>query len=1042
MSDFEVVPAELRERDQWLLWDADNDVPRRPHWRGDFKISWNDPDDWHSFEEAVEAADERDSWGIGYVFSSENDNYARGLYGGLDLDGCVEEDRRPKDWLPSLQPFFDADAYMEFSPSGGGVHIPLAGLEKPEWWTDEHFTDDEHEGVEVLDNKFCTFTGDRLRNSGDAVADTGPWVEEWLRQAHKSITDDDPLAEGHGTAEGGVEDAILEFDGGGRAFGGDWFDAETAADALDHIDPDVMYPTWRDVGFALRDEFPTATALRLFKDWSRAGSKWDTEAERQAERIVEDSAPGGGRTIATVVHLAKQGGWDASAAATGTQADGGVAAVVPENASAGDAAGPDLSVPGGYRGPLIVAGDGRIGVDHPGDPEDPDSEGFWEDVTNFYIEAREFLRDRDAGEVYADLTVYPADAGESYDVTVPMTAFNEVRSFKTEVVKDRTTTYTSGIERLNDLRKFVGEQDAPERIGVERFGLFGGGSDDDGDDHAEFVAPEGALGPDGWLDDPGHAYVDQAVGLETKWALDPDDGDEFDADAVADVLETLPHTRETDRLLPVLGWFYASGVRPLVHEWTGEFNLLNITGESESGKTATLGLLWRLFGMDDDPLAVGGETKFTMMRSMTATNAVPVWFDEYKPATTDPWRIDALHGLLRGVTRGGTVQRGNADKTTDDYTLSAPVIVSGEQRIQGAAEQRRCVMTTFSSRATDPGTDTARAYKRLTGEGYLDDTGEYVTADAPDPREHALAYYQWVAGLDGDDLRERWNAAAAGVAGMLVNAGFDDGLGEAARQGLQTVVFGLRLYRAFAGTVGADVDGLVDEDAIESAVRYSAAEFVGGGHKSHVDTLVEVAARAAQNGYLEAGEHYTVVRDETPECEVRVNMSAAFDPLTKFVKDYDVSADLLDGFGDYRARFREAAAADGGYITVFGQNSPPIGRALGVHAGRACDSLDGFEARAFDAEPVADRPSGDRDDDADGGGGGSGPSQADRLEIVTDAVADLCERDDGAEHARVGDVVNTAMDAGVDSSAAHAALDKLAEQGDVYQPLTGQYRLR
>ena len=34
MSDFSAIPDELKERDQWLLWDSANDTPRRPHWEG------------------------------------------------------------------------------------------------------------------------------------------------------------------------------------------------------------------------------------------------------------------------------------------------------------------------------------------------------------------------------------------------------------------------------------------------------------------------------------------------------------------------------------------------------------------------------------------------------------------------------------------------------------------------------------------------------------------------------------------------------------------------------------------------------------------------------------------------------------------------------------------------------------------------------------------------------------------------------------------------------------------------------------------------
>ncbi len=190
--DAESIPEELKERDQWLMWDASADAPRRPHWKGDFSVSWTDPADWHPFEEAIEAAEQKNSWGIGYVFGRENEDYPLGLYGALDLDGCVNDDGSLKDWLPSLQPFFDEDAYIERSPSGTGLHIPLVGFDSPEWWSNVHLIEDEHEGVEAYGKKFFTVTGDRVRSAGDEVADTGEYVEDWLQDAYTEITGEMP----------------------------------------------------------------------------------------------------------------------------------------------------------------------------------------------------------------------------------------------------------------------------------------------------------------------------------------------------------------------------------------------------------------------------------------------------------------------------------------------------------------------------------------------------------------------------------------------------------------------------------------------------------------------------------------------------------------------------------------------------------------------------------------------------------------------------------------------------------------------------------
>jgi len=324
VSDSDNVPDELKDRDQWLLWDASNDTPRRPHWRGDFMISWSDPDQWHSFDEALAAADEVASWGIGYVTAAENPDYARGLYGVIDIDGGADAEDHPKDWVPSLQPFFDHEAYIEWSPShhepgDSGIHIPIVGLDIPEWWNDCQRGD--HEGVDVLAHKFCTFTGDTLRGSDtDEVAEYGEWVDDWLHEAYAAIKNEDPTAE----RDTDLSDVQNEYS---DSPDDEWLTEEVVEDALDHIKADVGYSTWKDIGMALCSHFGKTQGGKLFENWSRDGSKWDKEAEKQAAKIARDS-DNYNYGPATIIHHAKQGGWSASDAARkqlSKRSDGGTA---------------------------------------------------------------------------------------------------------------------------------------------------------------------------------------------------------------------------------------------------------------------------------------------------------------------------------------------------------------------------------------------------------------------------------------------------------------------------------------------------------------------------------------------------------------------------------------------------------------------------------------------------------------------------------------------------------------------------------------------
>lgn len=321
-DEFDAVPDELKDRPQWLMWDASADTPRRPHWRGDFSVSWTNPDDWHTFDEAVQAAQERESWGIGYVNAVGLDDYPRGVYGGLDLDGCVttsyktddtitcrcgesayrypdiegkdengnyylcpscgsqgriepandsaevdwldggvetareclsekyEFSRGPKDWLPDLTPFIDR-GYLEYSPSGTGIHIHIAGLELPEWWSDPGV--DEHEGVEAYDKKFFAVTGDQLKNSGSGAPDMGEWVTEWLKTAYENITGERPWDEPTGALESGRSVDAPSTTGNAReiARAVDQLDArkvagKTIVDRWNDDSGDIwnFYPTW------------------------------------------------------------------------------------------------------------------------------------------------------------------------------------------------------------------------------------------------------------------------------------------------------------------------------------------------------------------------------------------------------------------------------------------------------------------------------------------------------------------------------------------------------------------------------------------------------------------------------------------------------------------------------------------------------------------------------------------------------------------------------------------------------------------------------
>jgi putative DNA primase/helicase len=148
----ESIPEELRVRPQWVVWKAVGDKPDKIPYsaRTGRRASSTDLLTWATFQEALEAYENGDYAGIGFVFSSADP------YTGVDLDDCVDADGEIAGWAMEIVRYFDS--YTELSATGSGLHIIVRG-EVP----------NRRKGdVEVYSSKrFFTVTGHVVEVGGD-----------------------------------------------------------------------------------------------------------------------------------------------------------------------------------------------------------------------------------------------------------------------------------------------------------------------------------------------------------------------------------------------------------------------------------------------------------------------------------------------------------------------------------------------------------------------------------------------------------------------------------------------------------------------------------------------------------------------------------------------------------------------------------------------------------------------------------------------------------------------------------------------------------
>lgn len=91
---------------------------------------------------------------------------------------------------------------------------------------------------------------------------------------------------------------------------------EDAKEALDHLDPDMVYNDWLEVAAALRHQFPhepqATQAYELFDEWSAKGDKYIDSDETRAkwDSLRPTPAKRAPVTIRTLLHKAQENGWD------------------------------------------------------------------------------------------------------------------------------------------------------------------------------------------------------------------------------------------------------------------------------------------------------------------------------------------------------------------------------------------------------------------------------------------------------------------------------------------------------------------------------------------------------------------------------------------------------------------------------------------------------------------------------------------------------------------------------------------------------------
>lgn len=250
--------------------------------------------------------------------------------------------------------------------------------------------------------------------------------------------------------------------------------------------------------------------------------------------------------------------------------------------------------------------------------------------------------------------------------------------------------YIGGDSDVQKIFKVISQIEVPKKVGVKVVGMH----KVDKDWH--FVTDKGSINKDNIKDE---------ILLETDYYLPTNIVNETlpDTKEMKDIVDSLFTFNSIDITVPLVGWFVAAMFKERIFEFTRQFPLLFIFGAAGAGKTQTILNLKRLFCLEMDNIkSIADVTPFTLIKSASSNNTIPLMLDEYKATTFNQYQIKMVSKLIRAAYNNEVGERGTASQEIKTYYYRSPIILAGEQTVTEPAARDRIVEVHMSKDASAP----------------------------------------------------------------------------------------------------------------------------------------------------------------------------------------------------------------------------------------------------------------------------------------------------------------------------------------------------
>ncbi|OLS02243.1 phage NrS-1 polymerase family protein [Tissierella creatinophila] len=493
-------------------------------------------------------------------------------------------------------------------------------------------------------------------------------------------------------------------------------------------------------------------------------------------------------------------------------------------------------------------------------------------ISTFIIELKEIIKDDLDGEFYYRANFISQDYKE--ELIFKAKEMNNKNDFMS-LLQHPSFSFSGSLNDLQEIKKILSNQPYETVRGVSFIGFH------EIDKKRVFITQDKAINSD--FKEITGITVNESEQVVNSDILKQEEITKKELELLAKHLFKFNDLDITASLISILPVFM---LKPLLFPKGIKTPHLVIYGEAGAGKSQTIeSILLPFYSLDkENILSCSNVTQFSLLKSLSNTNALPVILDEYKPSFLAEHQVRLISDNLRNTYDCHNATRGTKNQKVVSYPMVSPVVLIGEEGQEETAIKERSVILNFNKRSR---IGKEEHFKFLKGHpGLLKKLGRSILSK--------------IIKADVDKLIERRTDLLDGYLSKDITE-------DRVQENIGNMLLGFDLVIDVFRDLGLNFEKLTDTkilDVISSINKNLFREVLDENKttKSVIDNTVELFSSMADIGLIHYNYEFTIVNDN----ELAFHMPSLYPKLTKFIREYNISTEVLTSQNQFTRQLRSA----------------------------------------------------------------------------------------------------------------------------------------